>query len=229
MVRFIALVRLNLFGGKANKRTSIILSATIALSIIAAYVLLSIVNGRIHADSRKATQGNGTTASAVLENADETQYLNIKELDYISETALIRKFGYCYMQQKKIANCGVISPEEFQIAYAPAYDDICGSYPVKEDEVMLSMRLLSLMGIKNPEIGMRIPIHIIRYDWLQSGAEDIEKFFILSGYYTDYTNDLSKLPVAFFTEKISVREFLYLFTTRFMIKFRIKCVEVFTI
>lgn len=103
MVRFIALVRLNLFGGKANKRTSIILSATIALSIIAAYVLLSIVNGRIHADSRKATQGNGTTASAVLENADETQYLNIKELDYISETALIRKFGYCYMQQKK--NC----------------------------------------------------------------------------------------------------------------------------
>ena len=67
---------------------------------------------------------------------------------------------------------------------------------------MLSMRLLSLMGIKNPEIGMRIPIHIIRYDWLQSGAEDIEKFFILSGYYTDYTNDLSKLPVAFFTEKV---------------------------
>ena len=218
MVRFIALVRLNLFGGKANKRTSIILSATIALSIIAAYVLLSIVNGRIHADSRKATQGNGTTASAVLENADETQYLNIKELDYISETALIRKFGYCYMQQKKIANCGVISPEEFQIAYAPAYDDICGSYPVKEDEVMLSMRLLSLMGIKNPEIGMRIPIHIIRYDWLQSGAEDIEKFFILSGYYTDYTNDLSKLPVAFFTEKVLNEQNISFFPADVLIK-----------
>lgn len=194
--------RINLFGGRTNRKINIILSGTIALSVIASFVLLSIVNGRIHADNRKTIKENGTAASAVLEKADESQYHKITDLDYISETALLRKFGYWYLQQKKIADCGVISPEEFQTIYCPAYSDIYGSYPAKKDEIMLSMRLLALIGIENPEIGMKIPIHIIRYDWMQSGAPDIEKNFILSGYFTDYAEDLNQLPVVFFAEEM---------------------------
>ena len=66
-----------------------------------------------------------------------------------------------------------------------AYESFEGKYPEKEDEIVLSTRSLSELGIKNPEIGMKIKVK-----WgslaVESDMNQCESVFSLSGYYKDF-------------------------------------------
>ena len=71
-----------------------------------------------------------------------------------------------------------------------------GSYPKKEEELVLSTAALEDMGIKEPEIGMELPLtyYSLAEDTERQELEDpvsaqqnISKTFILSGYYRDYS------------------------------------------
>ncbi len=91
----------------------------------------------------------------------------------------------------------------------PALEEYVGHYPQKENEIMLSGSALTAMGIDKPREGMSIPV---TYYTLASEEEDaaaenvqaagdqsIQKEFILSGWYTDYTgNDRGYVSEAFF-------------------------------
>lgn len=78
----------------------------------------------------------------------------------------------------------------------PAYEFFKGSYPKKEEELVLSTAALEDMGIKEPEIGMELPLtyYSLAEDPERQELEDpvsaqqnISKTFILSGYYRDYS------------------------------------------
>lgn len=66
----------------------------------------------------------------------------------------------------------------------PAYEFIEGKYPGKENEVMLSTQTLKRLGIDVPEIGMKLPVS---YFMLSQKETSLEKTFVLSGYYRDYS------------------------------------------
>lgn len=68
----------------------------------------------------------------------------------------------------------------------PALDYYKGEYPQKENEMMLSERALNSMGIKNPGVGMELPLE---YQTLAENSDnaDTAKTFILSGWFLDYT------------------------------------------
>lgn len=75
----------------------------------------------------------------------------------------------------------------------PALESYEGSYPEKENEIMLGENVLRAMGIENPETGMRL---LVNYVILKEGTEEeqpsgerqqMEKEFILSGWYKDYS------------------------------------------
>ena len=40
----------------------------------------------------------------------------------------------------------------------PAFTNVVGTYPEKENEIMLSTKTLQYLGIKNPEVGMEIEL-----------------------------------------------------------------------
>lgn len=185
---------------RKNRKRNFILIITIAYSIIALFFLFSIVNGRVKADNVKKARENGNAATAVLENVSEIQYENLTKLNYVDELGIIRKFGLWYQDNKKIAACSTVSDIDFHTMYTPAYDNIVGSYPKKSTEIMLSVRLLSDLGVTEPELGMEIPVSIVPYDWMESGAETITMNCQLSGYYTDFTEDMEELPKAFFSK-----------------------------
>lgn len=76
----------------------------------------------------------------------------------------------------------------------PALEKCSGSYPKKENEIMLSVRLLKAMGIENPRIGMEIPVTYYTLGEKNAEGEEsldsqetIEKEFTLCGFYSDYT------------------------------------------
>lgn len=68
----------------------------------------------------------------------------------------------------------------------PACESIKGGYPKRENEIMLGQRTLKAMGIERPQIGLRLPF---RYTVLAEDGENgtLEKEFILSGWYKDYS------------------------------------------
>lgn len=68
----------------------------------------------------------------------------------------------------------------------PALDYYKGKYPQKENEIMLSKNALNSMGIKNPNVGMELPL---MYQTLAENSDngDIAKTFILSGWFLDYS------------------------------------------
>lgn len=43
----------------------------------------------------------------------------------------------------------------------PAFTNVVGTYPEKENEIMLSTKTLQYLGIKNPEVGMEIELDFI--------------------------------------------------------------------
>ena len=83
----------------------------------------------------------------------------------------------------------------------PACDHIVGNYPTSENDIMLSKRLLNKLGIPNPQIGMKISAQISFKNGEINGGEDLTEEFVLSGYYTDYTDSSIYIPTVYFSEK----------------------------
>ncbi len=78
----------------------------------------------------------------------------------------------------------------------PAYEFFKGNYPKEEEELVLSTTALKDMGIKDPKIGMKLPLtyYSLAEDPERTDLEDaapgqqiMTKTFILSGYYRDYS------------------------------------------
>lgn len=75
-----------------------------------------------------------------------------------------------------------------------------GTYPEKENEIMLSTKTLQYLGIKNPEVGMEIELDFYWNDIFNTSGTGMQNF-LLSGYFTEYQNQTSGASVAFLSEK----------------------------
>lgn len=188
--------------GKADRKSNLLLSGIIAMTIAVLFVIMSLAKGRILAEDIREIRENGSAATAVLQNVSEEQYNQLSELNYISNVGVVKDFGHCYRNGSYFLTCSVVEEADLLQIISPAYEDLEGNYPRAADEVMLSLHILSGLGIENPEIGMEIPLHIMRIDWLTSEAEDIQMNFRLSGYYRDYVSSWEKLPTGYFSEAL---------------------------
>lgn len=188
--------------GKADRRSNLLLSGIIAMTIAVLFVMMSLAKGRILAENIREIRENGSAATAVLQSVSEEQYQQLSGLNYISNVGVVKDFGHCYRNGRYFLTCSVVEEADFLEILSPAYEDLEGNYPKAADEVMLSLHVLSNLGIDHPEIGMEIPLHIIRIDWLTSEAEDIQRNFRLSGYYRDYVASWEKLPTGYFSEAL---------------------------
>lgn len=202
----------------ADRKISLFLSGIIAVAITVLFVIMSLIKGRILAEDIRTNRENGSVATAVLENVSAEQYQSLLKLNDIGHAGLVKDVGYCYRNGRKLCLCSVMQETDFREILFPAYEEVIGDYPQAADEVMLSLHLLSDLGIEDPEIGMEISLEIIQMDWLISGAEDIQMIFRLSGYYCDYVPRWEKLPVAYFSEALMQEREINLFPCRTLIK-----------
>lgn len=184
--------------GKENKKRDLLLMGVIALSVMALFVLLSLTKGRIGADSLKIIRDNGTAANAVLNDVDEEQAEAVSSLSYVGNVCREKQFGIWYQGEQRLLRCAAVHETDFKKVFSPAYVQIMGSYPKEENEVMLPLDVLTVLGIENPEVGMEIPGYIVFQEWKAGERSDLQQKFLLSGYYETVDLEQNALPTAWF-------------------------------
>lgn len=88
----------------------------------------------------------------------------------------------------------------------PAFEYCEGTYPKKENEVMISKAALETMGISEPKLGMSIPLEFYYMSEENTNEETTQKEFQLSGYYKDYSGNEQMYVSEAFYKKSGVKQ-----------------------
>ena len=172
---------------KANKRRNFFLVMAIMLTTLLIGSVFSVGMSLVESVKMEQIHLAGTMAHAAVGHPTASQIEQLHNLDYVRAVGTGNRVGYV----ENTAEMGNISltlhyfdEAEWEELRAPAYVDIEGSYPEKENEIMVSRAVLERMGIDDPSIGMEIPLAYYT-DSDKKGAL-MEEPFCLSGWFTSY-------------------------------------------
>ena len=172
---------------KANKRRNFFLVMAIMLTTLLIGSVFSVGMSLVESVKMEQIRFAGTTAHAAVGHPTAEQIQQLHALDYVKEVGTGNSVGVV----QNTADMGNISltlhyfdKTEWEELRAPAYVDIVGNYPEKENEIMVSRGVLERMGIDTPSIGMEIPLTYYTDD--ENRDSMIQETFILSGWFTSY-------------------------------------------
>lgn len=172
---------------KANKRRNFFLVMAIMLTTLLIGSVFSVGMSLVESVKMEQIHLAGTMAHAAVGHPTASQIEQLHNLDYVKTVGTGNSVGYV----ENTAEMGNISltlhyfdETEWEELRAPAYVDVEGSYPEKENEIMVSRAVLERMGIDDPSIGMEI---LLAY-YTDSGKKGalMEETFCLSGWFTSY-------------------------------------------
>ena len=127
----------------------------------------------------------GTTANTYLNNPTEKQISEIKNLNITDSIGKEITVGNVDSNKLKKNEQNIvleyIDKEAWEKQIKPTVGDIKGSYPEKENEIMLSQSVINLLKLKNIEPGDKIVLNCN----INKKIKSIE--FVISGTYTDYS------------------------------------------
>ncbi|WP_124099043.1 ABC transporter permease [Ruminococcus sp. Marseille-P6503] len=123
----------------------------------------------------------GTKSSVFLENPTDVQIAQAKKAAHLNAAGVQIHAGEISAENEDDLSVTVdyFDETEFNENYVPAISDINGSYPVKENEIMLSRSAMEVLGVKSPEKGMNIHLRL---------KDGTKQKFVLSGWFRDYEN-----------------------------------------
>lgn len=171
---------------KCNKGRNRILMGAVILCILTLTFVFGTAYGKINAEYMKNIRMDGTTASIHIEEGTKQQYEKVCSLGYVKETGRRMKMGEATESGKKESICSiqVLDQTAWEKMMKPAYTGVHGTYPKKQQEIMLPVKTLKKLGIDNPKRGMKIALDI-SISFFQTEKEE----FKLSGWYSAYTED----------------------------------------
>lgn len=171
---------------KCNRGRNRILMGAVVLCILTLTFVFGTAYGKINAEYTKNIRMDGTTASTYIEEGTKQQYEKVRSLGYIRETGRRMKMGEATESGKKESICSiqVLDQTAWEKMMKPAYTGVHGTYPKKQQEIMLPVKTLKKLGINNPKRGMKIALDV-SISFFQTEKEEFE----LSGWYSAYTED----------------------------------------
>lgn len=172
---------------KANKRRNFFLVMAIMLTTLLIGAVFSVGMSLVESVRMEQIRFAGTTAHAAVGHPTAEQIQQLHALDYVKEVGTGNSVGVV----QNTADMGNTSltlhyfdKTEWEELRAPAYVDITGNYPEKENEIMVSRGVLERMGIDTPSIGMEIPLTY--YTDSENRDFIIQETFTLSGWFASY-------------------------------------------
>ena len=171
-------------GARAAAGRNRILFFAVLFCTAAMAVIFTFSTGRIQAEQIRSVRQAGTAASTCLDRADMSQYESIRSLSYIQAVGRKTYAGRAVSPKGEGYVCRLSALDEvgWEVMESPAYTEIEGHYPTGEQEIMLPLRALDDLGISRPREGMEISLEV------EKGLfEKSRETFLLSGWYTDYT------------------------------------------
>ena len=175
---------------KADKKRNILTIAAIFLTTFLLCTIISVGLSYWDTVSLRQQRVQGIDYDIELTEPRDHQVSVIREMDNVKYAGLSVKCAIVSKYQDKELNklkLYWLDDTCWKKQTVPALDYYKGKYPNKENEIMLSRSALSSMGIKNPKVGMELPLI---YQTLAENRknEDIIKTFVLSGWFLDYTS-----------------------------------------
>lgn len=127
------------------------------------------------------TRQQGTKASIYLYCPTRSQIDAVRDTEGVRAAGVRVRAGNSSLDKDgdTVIYLDYYDETEYEKNHLPAVTDVQGSYPVKNDEAMLSLDALSALGIKTPSLGMPIELTL---------ADGTEKTFSLSGWFKDYAS-----------------------------------------
>ena len=128
---------------------------------------------------------SGTNANVSLAMPTKSQEKGIRDLDYVKTVGTQYMIGSVAGKNEADRDLAIAMQyydnTEWEKHYKEAISNINGSYPKKENVIMLSEDALSQLGIEKPKLDMEIPLSYVSKDGEQKDT------FTLSGWFRSYT------------------------------------------
>lgn len=175
---------------RKNKINNFILLFAVGMIVFISMVISSLIPAKINADITNYIRAEGMCADAYVENGTEDLAARIGKIpfveaagcekhvgrirkednagdaveDTVGDTAedTVRDTAEDTMEDAVLGECIVYDEQTFQTMIAPAYPNLVGNYPEKEEEIILSVQMLKQLGVDSPQIGMQVSLTI---DW----------------------------------------------------------------
>ena len=138
----------------------------------------------------------GSSADVTLGTPTNEQEQQIRSLDYVKTVGVRYMVGSVTNSRAPSIAIQYYDETEWEQHFKEAISNINGSYPTKENEIMLSEDALMQLGITNPTLQMEIPLSYFDKDGEQ------QKTFSLSGWFHSYTG----MGMAFVSERYCTNE-----------------------
>lgn len=176
---------------RANKKKNMLTVFAIILTTFLISIVMAIGVSYWNTISERQIRMEGMDYDIELSEPREDQVEMIRSMDNVEyagiavKCAVLEQYKEKSLDKTRIYWLDAACWEKQTI---PALESYKGKYPQGENEIMLSTGTLKSMGIRNPEIGMKLPV---TYFTLKEGSDEelLEKEFILCGWYTDYSGN----------------------------------------
>lgn len=127
----------------------------------------------------------GTTAQVSLSTPTPAQEQQIRKLDYVTSAGIQYPVGSVSQKNEEGRELSILlscyDEAEWDTHYLDTISRVNGSYPAKENEIMLCEDALSQLGITKPTLGMELTLSYTD----KNGPQ--QKTFLLSGWFRSYT------------------------------------------
>ena len=144
---------------KSNKKRNLSIIMAITLTTLLIGSVFSIGMSLVESVKMEKIRFTGTVAHAEIGHPSASQIEQLNNLDYVKVVGTDNNVAFVKNtpQMSKISlTLHYFDKTEWEKLRAPAYTDIAGNYPQKENEIMVSLGVLERLGINNPSIGMEI-------------------------------------------------------------------------
>ena len=186
---------------RSDKQRNFFVVAAIILTAFMISSVLSIGLSYYETINMHEKRLQGSVSHMAFNSPTQEQYSKLYSLDYVKTVGL----GALIAQTDDVPglenlDIAYVDKSQWQEMFCPTFTNIVGTYPERENEIMLSRHILSAMGISDPKIGMEIPVsYVITGTDETDKAELKTKIFELSCIYTEYSHIRQNGFVAMFT------------------------------
>lgn len=183
----------------SNKRRNGFVVLAILLTTVLITAVISLGSSLIEANEQQTLRYVGTVADAHMNDLTDEQYDLIKKYDQLEAYGQQRTIGDVedsnLTKKKQQLILHWYNESEWTTLRKEAITDFTGAFPKKENEILVPLSALSMLGIKEPKLGMTIPLTV------RINEEVRAQEFVLSGYYKEYvthrvTSDISYILVS---------------------------------
>ncbi|SFQ41085.1 FtsX-like permease family protein [Lachnospiraceae bacterium XBB1006] len=192
---------------RANGKKNLLTVVAIFLTTFLIASVLSLAVGYYRAVTLCQRRINGVDCDLILTEPSNKQMKILQDMEQVKYAGLSVKCAIVSaLKDVELDKVRLFWVDEtcYKKQVIPAVTEQKGHYPVKENEIMLSKMTLKAMGVKNPKLGMKLPLS---YNTLKEGdATNYFGQFVLSGIYRDYTGRKTGYVSKAFLEKTGVKQ-----------------------